>query len=310
MRWLALALFMILLPGIAQDYPLQMSNGIVNCTIFGTFKDPGFSGSSYSDSYSVLVVDARLTRINESDKEPIRAAYSLTDGNDRVFQTNAQNIKELQTGRRLIGFAVPKETIAKSLTIDLSLDSAGGEQFRVRFPELVNSSNENVTLLYYGVLRSGIYSNKKTIELDVSITNNGTKKLVLAANNFTLLDQWGWNYDSKEYDNYGKKGMSALFLEKNETIRSGLIFNSVSPLSRPVELVYRYSNSNSLTMNIDAEAGLGYSILDMKSCVECESPKDDPSSLAGSIKATKARLAKVKKINSTEESAPKGRDEL
>jgi hypothetical protein len=310
MRWLALALFMILLPGIAQDYPLQMSNGVINCTIFGSFKDPGFSGSSYSDSYSVLVVDARLTRMNESDNAPIRAAYSLTDGNDRVFQTSAQNIKELQLGRRLIGFVVPRETIAKSLTIDLSLDRAGGEQFSVRFPELVNSSNENVTLLYYGVLRSSINSYKKTIELDVAITNNGTEKIVLDANNFTLLDQWGWKYASKEYDNYGKKGMSGTVLEKNETIRSGLIFNSVSPLSRPVELVYRYSNRSSLTMNIDPEAGLVSALPDKKSCIECESPKEDTSSLAGSIKATKARLAKVKKINSTEESAPKGRDEL
>jgi hypothetical protein len=310
MRWLALALFMILLPGIAQDYPLQMNNGVVNCTIFGSFKDPGFSGSSYSDSYSVLVVDTRLTRMNETDKAPIRAAYILTDGNDRVFQTSAQNIKELQTGRRLIGFIVPKETIARSMTIDLSQDKAGGEQFSVRFPELVNSSNENVTLLYYGVLRSSINSYKKTIELDVAITNNGTKKLSLDANNFTLKDQWGWKYNSKEYDAYGKKGMSAMMLEKNETIRSGLIFNSVSPLSRPVELVYRYSNNSYLTMNIDPEAGLGYSILDKKECVDCESPKEDASSLAGSIKATKARLAKVKKINSTAESAPKGRDEL
>ncbi|MHB8119319.1 MAG: DUF4352 domain-containing protein [Methanothrix sp.] len=310
MKWLALALFMILLPGIAQDYPLQMSNGVVNCTIFGSFKDPGFSGSSYSDSYSVLVVDTRLTRINESDNAPIRAAYSLTDGNDRVFQTSTQNIKELQPGRRLIGFAVPKETIAKSLTIDLSQDKAGGEQFSLRFPELVNSSNENVTLLYYGVLRSSTNSNKKTIELDVAVTNNGTKKLYLDAKNFTLKDQWGWKYESKEYDSFGKKGMSGTVLEQNETIRSGLIFNSVSPLSRPVELVYKYSNNSSLTMNIDPEAGLGSSIPDTKECIDCESSKDDASSLAGSIKATKARLAKVKKINSTEDSAPKGRDEL
>ena len=309
MRWLALALFMILLPGIAQDYPLQMSNGVVNCTIFGSFKDPGFTGSTYSDSYSVLVVDARLTRLNESDREPIHAAYSLTDGNDRVFQTSAQNIKELQPGRRLIGFVVPKETIAKSLTIDLSTDKRGGEQFSLRFPELVNISNANVTLLYYGVLRSSVYSNKKTIELDVAITNNGTKKLVLDANNFTLKDQWGWKYESKEYDSYGKKGMSEKVLVQNETIRSGLIFNSVSPLSRPVELVYRYSNNSYLTMNIDLEAGL-VSAVPEKVCNDCESPADAASNLAGSIKATKARLAKVKKINSTSESAPKGRDEL
>ncbi len=310
MRWLALALFITLLPGIAQDYPLQMSNGFVNCTIFGSFKDPGFSGTAYSDSYSVLVVDARLTRINESNKLPIRAAYSLTDGNDRVFQASTQNIKELQPGRRLIGFAVPRETIAKSLTVDLSQDRAGGEQFSIRFPELVNSSNTNVTLIYYGVLRSSTSSNKKTIDVDVGVTNNGTKKLVLEANNFTLKDQWGWKYESKEYDDYGRKGMSPMVLVQNETIRSRLSFSSISPLSRPVELVYNYSNNSSLTMNIDFEGGLASNIPNTKSCIDCESPKEDTSSLGGSIKATKARLAKVKKINSTSESTTKGRDEL
>ncbi len=309
MKWLAMTLFMILLPGIAQDYPLQMSNGVVNCTIFGSFKDPGFTGTTYSDSYSVMVVDTRLTRLNESDREPIRATYSLTDGNDRVFQASAQNIKELQPGRRLIGFVVPRETIAKSLTIDLSSDKRGGEQFSLRFPELVNTSNANVTMLYYGVLRSSVYSNKKTIELDVAVTNNGTGKLVLDANNFTLKDQWGWKYESKEYDNYGKKGMPEKVLVQNETIRSGLMFNSVSPLSRPVELVYRYSNNSYLTMNIDLEAGL-VSAVPETVCNDCNSPEEAASNLAGSIKATKARLAKVKKINSTTESAPKGRDEL
>lgn len=309
MRWLALAVFVALLPVIAQDYPVQMSNGVVNCTIFGSFKDPGFTGTAYSDSYSVMVVDSRLSRLNESEKEPIRVSYRLTDGNDRVFQASPQNIKELQPGRRLIGFVVPKETIAKSLTVDLSADKNGGEQFSIRFPELVNISSENVTLLYYGVLRSVVNSNRKTIELDVAITNNGTKKLLLEASNFTLKDQWGWKYESREYDDYIKKGMSKTVLVQNETLRSGLIFNSVSPLSRPVELVYRYSNNSYLTMNIDSEGGLVSAQPD-KVCTDCESPADSASSLAGSIKATKARLAKVKKLNSTSESAPKGRDEL
>jgi hypothetical protein len=315
MRWPAMALFltalfMILLPGVALGYPLQMSNGIINCTIFGSFKDPGFSGLSYSDPYSVLVVDTCLTRINESNNAPIRAAYRLTDGNDRVFATGNSYIKELQPGRQLIGFVVPKETIAKSLTIDLSQDNAGGEQFSLPFPNLVNSSNANVTLLYYGVLRSVINSNRKTMELDVAITNNGTKKLYIAADNFTLLDQWGWKYDSKELDSFKEKSMSPIVLEKNETIRSGLIFNSISPLSRPVELVYRYSGCSSLTMSIDAEAGLVSAIPKTKDCIDCEGQKDGASSLAGSIKSTKARLAKVKKLNSTENRAPKGRDEI
>jgi len=120
MKWKALALLLLFLPASALGYPLQSSNGVVNCTVFGTFKDSGFGGYSSSDSNSVLVVDASLTRINQSDNSPIEAAYTLTDGNDRIYKTRSEYIKELQNGRQLIGFVVPKETIAKSMTIDLS----------------------------------------------------------------------------------------------------------------------------------------------------------------------------------------------
>ena len=311
MRWPALALlsFLFLLLANASGYPLQSSNGVINCTVFGAFKDTGFGGYSHSDSYSVLVVDACLTRINESDEAAILADYSLTDGNDRRYKTSSDYIKELQNGRCLIGFVVPKETIAKSMTIDLSKDKAGGEQFSQRFPELVNASDERVRLLYYGMLRSSINSNKKTVELDVAVTNNNSTRLDIDAGKFTLKDQWGWKYESLEYDSSRQMGMRATVLEPNATIRSGLVFISLSPLSRPVELVYNYSDNASLSMNIDTESGLGYAT--REECVDCKSEQEEPSSsLAGSIKATKARLAKVKKTNSSEENASKGHDEL
>jgi len=310
MRWLAFALFLLLITATAPGYPLQSGNGIINCTIFGTFKDPGFGGYSSSGSYSVLVVDACLTRTNESDKAPVLADYSLTDGNDRVFRASSDYIKELQNGRMLIGFVVPKETIAKSLTIDLSKDRTAGEQFTQRFPELVNASDANVTLLYYGVLRSSTSSNKKTVELDVAVTNNNTKKMAIDASYFTLKDQWGWKYESLEYGSSTRGDTKPLELQPNETIRSSLLFSSLSPLSRPVELDYRYSDNNSLAMNIDLDAGLTSAAPRSEKCVDCESPEEKTSSLAGSIKASKARLAKVKKLNSSEESTPKGHDEL
>ena len=306
MKWKALALLLLFLPASALGYPLQSSNGVVNCTVFGTFKDSGFGGYSSSDSNSVLVVDASLTRINQSDNSPIEAAYTLTDGNDRIYKTRSEYIKELQNGRQLIGFVVPRETIAKSLTIDLSQDSSGGEQFMQRFPDLVNLSNDNVTILYYGLLRSSIASQKKTLELDVAITNNGTDRMELDATNFTLKDQWGWVYQSKEYDSSTRKGIKSMVLEPNATIRSALVFVSLSPQSRPVELVYRYSKNISMTLDIDAEAGLGRS----QECLESKSAEETDSSLAGSIKATKARLAKIKKFNSSEDEEPLGRDEL
>ncbi|MCU0637594.1 MAG: DUF4352 domain-containing protein [Methanothrix sp.] len=313
MKCKALALLLLIVPAISAGYPLQSSNGLVNCTIFGTFKDPGFGGYSSSDSNSVLVVDASLTRLNESDGSPVIADYTLTDGNDRVYKTRSEYIKELQSGRQLIGFVVPKETIAKSLTIDLSKDAYGGERFIQSFPELVNISNDDVVLRYYGVLRSSLSSSRRTIELDVAVTNNGTGQLPLNSSNFTLKDQWGWRYEGKEYDRSTKKGLQPAVLEPNATVRSSLVFASISPLSRPAELVYRYSDDISLTMDIDTEAGFGQVLSVPENCTKCETVDDEPessSSLAGSIKATKARLAKVKKLNNTEEEEPKGRDEL
>ena len=311
MRWQALAWFMMLVPGIAQGYPLHGSNGEVNCTVFGNFKDPWSTGNAYADRYAVLNMDLSLTRANASDNTPIQAAYSLTDGNDRVYKTNPEYTKDFGFGRRLIGFVVPKETIVKSLTVDLSSDPAGGEQFSIPFPELSNSSNGNVTLLYYGVLRSWMDSNKRTIELDIGLTNNGTTKLPLCAENFSLVDQWGWKYASKAYDIYGRKGIQAAELEPNGTLRSGFVFSPLSPLTRPVELVYEYSSNSSLALNIDSEAGLRSNITAAQSCDECRGSQNEPApgTLAGSIKATKKRLEKVKG-NITDSSPPVGRDEI
>ncbi len=310
MKWLFLALFIGLIPGIAQGYPLHASNGVVNCTIFGTFLDAWSSGNANSDSYVVLNVDLSMTRINASDKAPILAVYSLMDGNDRVFKMVTGYARVLQPDRWLIGFVVPRETIARNLIVDFSQENVSGEQFSIYFPRLVNSSNGNVLLLYYGVLRSWTDSDKKSVVLDIAVTNNGTNKLPVDAQNFTLMDQWGWKYSGREYDLPGNKGISKAVLEQNATIRSGLIFSSISPLSRPVELDYKYSNGSSLALDIDPESGL-CSGKASTNCSECNSAKEQAAAanLAGSIKASKGQADKPG-ANAVGSSAHKGRDEL
>ncbi len=306
MKWLALTLLVLLLGGAVQAYPLQGGNGAVNCTVFGTSKDTWSSG----DSKIYFLVDLSLNRVNASDIAPVSAIFRLTDGNDRVFNMSQDYSRDLGQGRRLIAFLVPKETIAQILTVTPSHDSSTGEPFSIRFPELLNISNKDVNLLYYGILRSAVNSNKKTVELDISLTNNGTDQISFDTGNFTLKDQWGWVYQSREYDSSGRKGISATTLRPNETIRSSLIFASLSPLSRPAELLYRYSDGVSFSLNIDDQAGTNAGVLQPSGCTDCVSQEDSTSSLSGSLKATKARLAKVKKSNSTETTTAKGRDEL
>ncbi len=256
MRWLVWVLFLMLVLGLSQGYPLHGGNGAVNCTIFGAFKDPWVSANANSDRYMVLNVDLGLARTNASNSTPIKATYSLTDGNDRVYKMDPDYARDLQPGRWLIGFVVLREAIAKSLTVDPTADASAGEQFIVHFHELSNASNGNVTLLYYGVLKSSLQSNKKLMEFDIGLANNGSSKLPLSASNFSLRDQWGWMYGAAEPGRYGLQGFPSTLLEQNGTIRSSLVFGSLSPLTRPVEMVYQYSNESSLSIPIDPEGGL------------------------------------------------------
>jgi hypothetical protein len=311
MRYLALVLSLMLFSVfLASGYPLHGSNGQINCTVFGSFKDRWDSGNANADRYSVLRMDISLTRVNASDARPIQAAYTMTDGNDRVYSNTPEYTEDLKLGRCIIGFVVPIETIVKSLTVNLGKDPAGGEQFSIPFPPVYNASNENVTLLYYGILRSWTASNKKTLELDISLINNDTKNLPIDKSNFSLMDQWGWRYGSVEKDINGRKGIAAAELKPNGTLRSHLIFSPMSILSRPVELVYRYSNSSDLSINVDSEEGLCSLAPEEEECIDCAATEEEaPSTLAGSIKATKARLAKVKG-NVTGGSEKKGRDDL
>jgi hypothetical protein len=312
MRYLTLVLLLMLFSAcLASGYPLYGSNGVVNCTIFGSFKDRWDSGNTNADRYSVLRMDLSLGRVNASDSTPVQAAYTLTDGNDRVYSFSPEYTEDLNQGRRLIGFVVPIETIVKSLMVNLGKDPSGSEQFSIPFPQVSNASNGNVTILYYGVLRSWTVSNKKSIEFDIALINNDTKKLPIDQSNFSLTDQWGWKYSSAERDINGRKGIAATELKPNGTLRSRLIFSPISILSRPVELAYRYSNNSTLSVNVDSEEGICARNADEQECIDCAANQDEPapSTLAGSIKASKARLAKVKG-NITDESNSKGLDEI
>jgi hypothetical protein len=66
-------------------------------------------------------------------------------------------------------------------------------------------------------------------------------------------------------------------------------------LSRPAVLIYNHSANESLSLDIDPERGTAVINTSAKSCPECCPPGDaDSTTLAGSIKGTKSRLAKVR----------------
>ncbi|MDM7935563.1 MAG: DUF4352 domain-containing protein [Methanothrix sp.] len=275
---------LLLLACTAAGYPLHGSNGEVNCTVFGSFKEPWPSSNSADLGYSVLDVDLALS--GEDGAQAPRAGFTLTDGNDRVYSMSQEYTLDLKGGRFLIGFLVPTEAIPKSLTVE---PSQGG-RFSIPFPEPASSTDGSVTLTCYGVLATQTASKKGTVVLDVGLTNNGTESLRVSSSNFTLMDQFGWSYKSDA------RGLEPSEIAPNGTLRSGILFFPLSPLSRPVRLLYD-GPGGPLSAQIGPEE---------EGCQQACAPagEPEPSSLAGSIKATKARLAKVKGNIS------QGRDEL
>lgn len=298
MKRLGIILLLAIALGTASGYPIQAGNGAVNCTVFGEFKDPYTIVEPNGERSIVLNVDVSLIMANRTSASPAQAVYSLVDGNDRTYMTRGEFTRSLQPGRRLLGFAVPAETIPKTLIVDPSGYPTLGNRFAINFGELVNATNGNATLLYYGILNSKIDSDVKSIDFDVGITNNGTVKMPVSTKNFSLVDQWGWRYSSLEREDYSNSGFADRELKPNETARIKVSFGSMSPQSRPAKLVYECSNKSSIVLNIDPEAGLLQNITSSKGnlCRACSdgAPEPAPTTLAGTIKATKARLAKVR----------------
>jgi hypothetical protein len=285
---------------LAKGYPLQGSNGAVNCTVFGAFKNQFTPGDLNAGKNIIFNLDVGLARTNATDNSTVKATYMLIDGNDKAYGTREDLSRDLQPGRWVLGFVVPKEAVAKSLIVD-PVKPDDGDQFIIPFESLINSSNGKATLLYYGVLSTKSELNRRSIEFDIGVHNNDTKKLPVSWKNFSLIDQWGWKYDSKAYNKYSGDGFQAIELLPNQTIRSSILFSYLSPLSRPVKLAYEYNNSSSMVIDIDPERGIrSLSVSSSESSAGEPQPDADPATLAGSIKASKARLAKVREnLNST-----------
>jgi hypothetical protein len=292
MIWRALVLAAFI--GSAVGYPLYGDNGLLNCSVYGSYKEPLAMDNVNYDRYMILDLDLSLRRVNASIGAT-QAVYTLMDRNDRSYKMSPEYTRSLQQNRLLISFVVPIESIPKSLVVDPSSDPEGGKPFSLGFPEPINASDSNATMVYYGITGFRMDTSKRSLRLDVSVTNNGTANLPLSSKNFTLIDQWGWTYGSKEYDSLTREGISAVVLPPNGTMRAGLFFTSLSPLSRPVELVYKRSPTESLSLNIDPEKGSTVINSSTQGCPECCQPQAaDSTNLAGSIKATKSRLAKVR----------------
>jgi len=247
MRWLIvalmLALTMTLTLGLTQGYALGGGNGAVNVTLFGTYRSPlpeslqGAAGNATRDV--ALTVDVGLAGA-------YNASYVLIDSKDREYELETSLTRELQPGRLLVGFVVPRDALFKLIKVIPNQGSS--TPISVNWWKTPKTSNANVILRYYGILDQRLSTDEQIVAFEVGIQNNGTQPLVLSPENFTILDQNAWEY-------YTLDGFSTITLAPQKAVKVKVNFSQISPWSKPTILIYDYMTENMLGVNLERDTG-------------------------------------------------------
>jgi hypothetical protein len=231
MRTLVLLLVLATTLGPACAYPLQGGDENVLCILFGTHR----MALAENSTDEILKLDLGLVGA-------ANATYQLVDSKDNVFVPI--EYRNLQIGRQELLFQVPIDDLVKLLKVAPS----EGNPFDVKWWATPKGISGDVTLRYYGIEDWLIDSDLQALTLEVSITNNGAVGLPIGPQNFSLLDQWGWEY-------YPVGGFQSTMLEPKMTLpRVKLGFTGLSSQSKPTILAYDFQTANQITIDLEKDA--------------------------------------------------------
>lgn len=234
MRLIALALLLVLAFGTAQAYPLQGGDKNGSVVLFGATRTPLDAENATQE---ILKLDVGLIGIEN-------ATYELVDSKDNVYRPGL--FKVLQPDRQLVYILIPQDDLFKLIKVT----PTGGKPFNINWWATPKASNENAIIRYYGITDWLINPDEQGIVLQLRVTNNGTRDLYVAPQNFTLLDQWGWVY-------HPTLGFDAEVVAPNNATPSRVKvgFTGVSLLSRPAALAYDYGTPNQIVIDLERDQG-------------------------------------------------------
>jgi hypothetical protein len=234
MKLLAFALTALFALGVAQGYPLQGGNGATNCTIFGFIKGP----LDNSSQDSVLKVDVGITT-------PDNVTYQVMDDKDILYTADSTLSEQLQPGRSIQAFVIPKAVRVFKL---FKAVPASGAPITINWWKTPKESNGDLVIRYYGVVDYDLSAERESYIYEIGLGNNGTKSIPVSPENFTLLDQNGWDY-------YTEYGFSPMVIEADKAIRVRLSFTDLSPLSIPRALVFDAFGSSPIAIDFRKDYG-------------------------------------------------------
>jgi hypothetical protein len=233
LRYLALVFALTLALGMSQAYPLQSGNENVKATIFGAVRIPLEDQNATEE---ILKLDVGLIGAEN-------ATYELVDDDNLAMQPSLY--KNLPPGRQMLYFIIPKDDLFKLLKVA----PMGGAPFSINWWATPKGTNGDVIVRYYGITDWIWDSDQQAVVLELRIGNNGTTPFYIGPENFTMIDQWGWNY-------YPVVGFEPMVIEPQmATGRVKVGFSGISILSRPLVLAYDYTAPNQIIIDLEKDAG-------------------------------------------------------
>jgi hypothetical protein len=233
LRYLTLIFALALALGISQAYPLQGGDENVKATLFGAVRIPLEDQNATEE---ILKLDIGLIGAEN-------ATYELVDDDNLAMQPSLY--KNLQPGRQMLYFIIPKDDLFKLLKVT----PMGGAPFNINWWATPKGTNGDILLRYYGITDWIWDSDQQAVVFELRIGNNGTTPFYIGPENFTLLDQWGWGY-------YPVVGFEPMVIEPQmATGRVKVGFSGLSVLSRPLALAYDYTTPNQIIIDLEKDAG-------------------------------------------------------
>ncbi len=232
MRYLALVFALALSLGMSQAYPLQGGDENVKVTLFGAVRIPLEDQNATEE---ILKLDVSLIGAEN-------ATYELVNDDNLAMQPSLY--KNLQPGRQMLYFIIPKDDLFKLLKVT----PVGGAPFNINWWATPKGTNGDILLRYYGITDWIWDSDQQAVVFELRIGNNGTTPFYIGPENFTLLDQWGWDY-------YPVVGFEPMVIEPQmATGRVKVGFSGLSILSRPLALAYDYTTPNQIIIDLEKGA--------------------------------------------------------
>ncbi|OPX80355.1 MAG: hypothetical protein A4E45_00101 [Methanosaeta sp. PtaB.Bin039] len=225
---IALLLGALLMAGTSSAYPLQGSNGVVSCVIFDGFRTPNEGNSS------TLHLDMAVP-------SSLDANFELMDNENAIHPVDVNMSWALQTGRVIVSFVIPY----KAEPVALRIIPNGSEPFTISWEQPPKLTNGVTNMRYYGLANWQIAQEGQAMMMDVFISNNGTSgDLVVAPENFSIVDQWGWRY-------YAEQNFEPTVIPPKNFMRAKVTFSEMSSRSRPMLLEFDSGKATAIIVALE-----------------------------------------------------------